>query len=119
MAQWLQIVQEGKNATFSYVTVYEQLTVVSGSIAGTASWADSASYALTASHAPNYLPLTGGTVSGSVTVSGSFYLNPLPQSESLNRVVVHNPVDGKLYYKTGSEAQASISYYRIYNLMGA
>ncbi len=115
MAQWLQIVQEGKNATFSYVTVYETLTV-SGSILGTV---ESASYASTASYSPNYLSIFGGRVSGSVVITGSLYLNPLTQNESLSRVVVQDPLDGKLYYKTGSEAQASISYYRIYNLMGA
>ena len=39
-----------------------------GSLFGTASWAQNA---ITASFAPSYLPLTGGTVSGSLIVSGS------------------------------------------------
>jgi len=42
-----------------------------GSLQGTASWAESSSQALTASHAPAYLPLTGGTITGDVIVNGT------------------------------------------------
>jgi hypothetical protein len=45
--------------------------VITGSLFGTASFAVSSSFANTASHAPAYLPLTGGTISGNLTVIGT------------------------------------------------
>ena len=48
-----------------------------GSLQGTSSWATnssqaiSSSFASTASFAPNYLPLTGGTISGSLTITNN------------------------------------------------
>jgi len=47
-----------------------------GTLTGTASYASqalSASYAETASYVPDYLPLTGGTISGALHQSGTFY----------------------------------------------
>ena len=62
---------------------------VTSSWAVSASWAPvqvSSSYALTASYAPLYLPLTGGTISGNVTVNGTAsiaFLNVLYESASV------------------------------------
>lgn len=54
-----------------------------GSLFGTASWANNA---LTASFAPAYLPLTGGTINGDVTLNGTAsiaFLNVTIQSSSV------------------------------------
>jgi hypothetical protein len=54
-----------------------------GSLYGTASWAYNAQ---TASYTPNYLPLTGGTVNGNVTVNGTAsitFLNVTYESSSV------------------------------------
>jgi len=68
------------SALYSYNATTNTLTVtasraVSASHALTASYYDgsvvSASYAQTASYVPGYLPLTGGTVSGDLTVTGN------------------------------------------------
>ena len=65
------------------VTIGSTSGSFTGSLYGTASWAEnavtasyvlnaiSASYAETASYAPAYLPLTGGTINGDVTVNGT------------------------------------------------
>ena len=44
---------------------------ITGSLFGTSSWAVSSSFTQTASFAPLYLPLTGGTINGNVTVNGT------------------------------------------------
>ena len=68
---------------------------ITGSLFGTSSWAVSSSwapyqvsssYAETASFAPLYLPLTGGTIDGNVTVNGTAsiaFLNVLYESASV------------------------------------
>ncbi len=62
---------------------------ITGSLQGTASWARnaiSASHTLTASFAPAYLPLTGGTINGNVTVNGTAsiaFLNVTIESASV------------------------------------
>jgi hypothetical protein len=62
---------------------------ITGSLHGTASWARnaiSASHTLTASFAPAYLPLTGGTINGNVTVNGTAsiaFLNVTIESASV------------------------------------
>ena len=62
---------------------------ITGSLFGTASYATqavSSSFAATASFAPNYLPLTGGTINGNVTVNGTAsiaFLNVTYESASV------------------------------------
>jgi hypothetical protein len=56
--------------------IYNSGTWINGYPAS-ASFAISASYAATASLAPLYLPLTGGTISGNVTVLGTASINTL------------------------------------------
>lgn len=69
----------GSNLFNGSQTVTGNLTVT-GSLIGTSSWAGNAvsssytlsgSYAETASYAPTYLPLTGGTITGNLTVIGT------------------------------------------------
>ena len=76
----------------SGVTIDNTLTVndgITGSLEGTASWATNAvttSYAATASFAPAYLPLSGGTIDGDVTVNGTAsisFLNVTIESASV------------------------------------
>jgi hypothetical protein len=57
-----------------FIGNYLEAPSITGSLLGTASFATQAistSNALTASHAPLYLPLTGGTISGNLTVIGT------------------------------------------------
>ena len=52
-------------------SLFGTASYVTGSIFTSANRALSSSYALTASHAPLYLPLTGGTLSGNLTIQKS------------------------------------------------
>ncbi len=73
MPSWKKVITSGSDASLNSLTVINGIT---GSLFGTASYtlqALSASYAETASYAPDYLPLTGGTISGTLHQSGTFY----------------------------------------------
>lgn len=65
------------------------ITPVQGKQIATASWAVNAissSYSATASYAPNYLPLAGGTINGNVTINGTAsisFLNVTIESASI------------------------------------
>jgi hypothetical protein len=75
-AQTASYVLNAVSASYSLYAVsasYEINYETSSSYAETASVAISSSYAQTASYTPNYLPLTGGTISGTLHQSGTFY----------------------------------------------
>ena len=80
------LVYEDKVAFVNNVEVTGSLNVIgaiTGSLFGTASWANNA---VTASYTPNYLPLTGGTINGNVTVNGTAsiaFLNVTYESASV------------------------------------
>jgi len=57
--------------TASYIITAQTASYVTGSIFTSTNRALSASNALTASFAPLYLPLTGGTINGNLTIAGT------------------------------------------------
>jgi hypothetical protein len=101
-----------------------------GSLQGTSSWATnssqaiSSSFASTASFAPNYLPLTGGTISGSLTITNNLtvigsasiqYISESTLNIGTNLITVNtiNPgarFGGLAIIDSGSSPQISASF---------
>ncbi len=101
-----------------------------GSLQGTSSWATnssqaiSSSFASTASFAPNYLPLTGGTISGSLTITNNLtvigsasiqYISESTLNIGTNLITVNtfNPAirfGGLAVIDSGSSPQVSASF---------
>jgi hypothetical protein len=100
---------------------------ITGSLFGTSSWANNAissSFASTASFAPNYLPLTGGTVNGSLTINNNLtvlgsasiqYISESTLNIGTNLITVNtiNPgarFGGLAVIDSGSSPQVSASF---------
>jgi hypothetical protein len=100
------------NSTLTFNGVTNKLTV-------TASFAETASYAATTALAPLYLPLTGGTISGNLTVLGTSSISYVSQSTldiATNRITVNtvNPgarFGGLSVIDSGSSPQRSGSIF--------
>jgi hypothetical protein len=61
-----------------------------------------------ASHTHSYLPIAGGTISGNLSINGSFYLPNLTENANANQVVVRDATTGNLYYRTDVLRQVAL-----------